>query len=152
MPVPSPAAALDELKQSPAAFGDASGYVTGCTSALQDKEAKISEFKPSWHLTQSPLRSIRVSGSDLGNKQTLFPDKGKSLIFFGSEDFFYYYYFLFKRERKPQRTFLCFPLKVVLLAGDHLSCTQARKYIFSLSEETGCTLPSATPGTPFSTW
>lgn len=110
MPVPSPAAALDELKQSPAAFGDASGYVTGCTSALQDKEAKISEFKPSWHLTQSPLRSIRVSGSDLGNKQTFFPDKGKSLIFFGSEDFFFIIIiFCLKEKGNLKGHFFVFP-------------------------------------------
>ena len=39
----------------------------------------------------------------------------------------------FKGGREPQRTFLCFPLKTVLLAADHLSCTQALKCIFSLS-------------------
>lgn len=81
MPVPSPAAALDELKQALAASGDASGYVAGCTSALWGKEEKISGFKPSWHLTQSPLRSAGVPGSDLRSKQPLFPDKAKKFDF-----------------------------------------------------------------------
>lgn len=110
MPVPSPAAAPDELKQAPAASGDASGYVTGCTSALQDNEAKISGFKPSWHLIQSPLRSIGVSGSDLCNKQTSFPDKGKSLIFFGSEDFFIIIIiFCLKEKENLKGHFFVFP-------------------------------------------
>lgn len=85
-----------------------------------------------------------------------FQTKQKNSIFFGFEDLLCF----FKGGREPQRTFLCFPLKTVLLAADHLSCTQALKCIFSLSpclpflptEETGCMLPSATPGQLFSRW
>lgn len=77
MLVPSPAAALHELVAS----GDTSGYVTGCTSALWHKEEKIPGLKPSWHLTQSPRRSAGVPGSDLCNKQPLFPDKEKKICF-----------------------------------------------------------------------
>lgn len=81
MLVPSPAAALDKLKQALAALGDVSGYATGCTSDVQGKEEKISGFKLSWHLTQSSLRSAGVPGSDLHNKQLMFPDKAKNSDF-----------------------------------------------------------------------
>lgn len=85
-----------------------------------------------------------------------FQTKQKNLIFFGFEDLLCF----FRAEREPQRTFLCFPLQTVLLAADHLSCTQALQCIFSLcprlpflpTEETGCVSPSAIPGELFSRW
>lgn len=85
-----------------------------------------------------------------------FQTKQKNLIFFGFEDLLCF----FRAEGEPQRTFLCFPLKTVLLAADHLSRTQALKRIFSLcpclpflpTEQTGCVLSSAIPGKLFSRW
>lgn len=103
-------------------------------------------FEVNWGLWIRPLY-----------KQPLFPDKGKKKSDFLWHRGFGCIFFLFKGGRKPPKTCICFPLKIVLLAGDHLSCVQALKCTFSLSsflttEETGCTLPSATPGTPSSTW
>lgn len=123
---------------------------------LMSKEEKISSFKSSWHPTQSPLRSTGVSGSDLCINSRYFQTKEKK-IWFSLAQRIWVYFFLFKGGRKPPKTCICFPLKIVLLAGDHLSCVQALKCTFSLSsflttEETGCTLPSAIPGTPSSTW
>lgn len=94
------------------------------------RKGKISGFKPSWHLTQSPLRSAGVPGSDLCNKQPLFPDKAKKVWFSLALRICCVF---FKGGREPQRTFCCFPPKTVLLAADHLSRTQALKCIFSLS-------------------
>lgn len=82
-----------------------------------------------------------------------FQTKQKNLIFFGFEDLLCF----FKAEREPQRAFLCFPLKTVLLAADHLSHTQALKCIFSLcpllpflpTEETGCLSPLLSQGSCF---
>lgn len=82
-----------------------------------------------------------------------FQTKQKNLIFFGFEDLLCF----FKAEREPQRAFLCFPLKTVLLAADHLSRTQALKCIFSLcprlpflpTEETGCLSPLLSQGSCF---
>lgn len=51
------------------------------------------------------------------------------VIFFGFEDLLCFS----KGGIEPRRTFFCFPLKTVLLAGDHLPCTQALKCVFSLS-------------------
>lgn len=99
---------------------------------------------------------LKVLGGQPGSlDQTLvitsrsFQTKQKNLIFFGFEDLLCF----FRAEREPQRAFLCFPLKTVLLAADHLSCAQALKCIFSLcpclpflpTEETGCVSPSAIP-------
>lgn len=66
-------------------------------------------------------------------KQTLFPDKGEKKTWFSLAQRIWVYFFLVKGGRKPQNTFICFPLKIVLWAGEHLSCIQALKQIFSLS-------------------
>lgn len=58
-----------------------------------------------------------------------FQTKQKKVVFFGFEDLLCFS----KGGIEPQRTFFCFPPKTVLLAEDHLSCTQALKCIFSLS-------------------